>query len=325
MTKQNMTSPMHIKRKLIIHPEELTSAFVDRLVSLGTDTLGIHPTGGEGAKDSLSRLIDLFENAEFRETLDYAASSGLKIEYELHAGGYLMPRELFDIHPEYFRMNEDGERVADFNFCVSNDETLELVADRAALLTERLYRSEPRYHLWLDDKKDAQCLCEKCRKLTPSDKQLIVMNKAVKKIRKVQPTAALSYLAYFECINPPSMIQPEDGIFLEYAPFEKYTAKGEGADALIENERKMLGKLIDCFGKEESEILEYWYDNSLLSDWKYPPRKFTPNGAKIRSEIAEYEALSPYCISSFACFLGKDYEALYGEADLSDFAKQLNL
>lgn len=312
---------MRPRRKLIVHPDELTARLVDRLVELGVDSVGIHPTGGEGATASLVALLSLLESEEYRARLDYASERGLTIEYELHAGGYLMPRELFSTHPEYFRMNDEGERVADFNLCVSNDAALEIVAERAAGLVGALYKSAPRYHLWLDDKKDASCRCERCRRLTPSDKQLTVMNKIAKRLRECVPDAALAYLAYFECVAPPTGVRPEDGVFLEYAPFEKYTARGDGAEALIAAERNMLNRLIDLFGHEGLEVLEYWYDNSLLSEWKKPPRKFTPDGQKIKEEIAEYEALTPSYISSFACFLGEDYEELYGEADLSAFAK----
>ena len=321
MTKQNRPTQKPIKRKLIVHPDELTKSFIDRASALGVDTVGIHPTGGEGAKDSLVALLSLLKTEEYRSGLDYINERGMSVEYALHAGAYLMPRELFDSHPEYFRMNEAGERVADFNFCVSNEDALELVADRAASLAEQLYRTSPRYHLWLDDKKDASCMCEGCKRLTPSDKQLTVMNKIIRKIREKDPEATLSYLAYFECVAPPVGVSAAEGIFLEYAPFEKYTAKGEGAEELIENEKKMLTLLIDRIGSSDLEILEYWYDNSLYSSWKKPPKKFTPDGEKIKTEIKEYEKLSPEYISSFACFLGEDYEELYGEADLSAFAK----
>ena len=73
--------------------------------------------------------------------------------------------------------------------------------------------------------------------------------------------------------------------------------------------------------QEDAKILEYWYDNSLFSDWKKPPRRFTPDNSLIRDDIAFYRDKGIPYISSFACYLGKDYEALYGEPDLSAFSR----
>ena len=38
---------------------------------------------------------------EYRALLDYAADRGLEIAYEFHAAATLLPRDLFDRHPEY--------------------------------------------------------------------------------------------------------------------------------------------------------------------------------------------------------------------------------
>jgi hypothetical protein len=119
----------------------------------------------------------------------------------------------------------------------------------------------------------------------------------------------------------PKCVTPEENVFLEYAPFEKYTAKGEDAPALIEREKDMLLPLLDFFGKNEAKVLEYWYDNSMYSGWEKPPKKFTLDEAAMDADIAYYRELGFENISSFACFLGEDYEQLYGEIDISAFGK----
>ena len=40
-------------------------------------------------------------------------------------------------------------------------------------------------------------------------------------------------------------------------------------------------------------------------------------------DISQYRKDGFDCISTFACFLGKDYENLYGRVDIGDFAKAL--
>ena len=137
-------------KKLLIHPEELSREWVDRLVAQGVDILGLHPVGGESAADSARRLIVQMENPDFRNLIDYAWEKGLQVEYELHAAGFLLRRELFESHPEYFRL-ENGKRNPLHNFCVSNDEALNLLTDNAVELAKKLYRSRPYYYFWLDD------------------------------------------------------------------------------------------------------------------------------------------------------------------------------
>ena len=131
-------------KKLLIHPEELSRRWVDRLVSQGVEILGLQPVGGNSAAESAERLIAQVEDPAFRELIDYACDRGLEIEYELHAASYLLPRSLFECHPEYFRL-ENGERNALCNFCVSNPEALEILTDNAVEMAKKLYRSRPYY------------------------------------------------------------------------------------------------------------------------------------------------------------------------------------
>ena len=138
-------------------------------------------------------------------------------------------------------------------------------------------------------------------------------------IKKNIPDARLAYLAYIDSILPPESIKADNGIFLEYAPFEKYTAKDVDAAYRIERELAAIPYLLEFFGRKDSKVLEYWYDNSMLSKWKKPPAPFVPDRDKMRSDIAEYVSIGFEEIATFACFLGEDYEALYGSVDIEPF------
>lgn len=312
-----------MRSEILIHPEELSKKWIDRMADAGITVLGIHPWGGKEAARTLLELTETLQKPDYRALLDYAAARGLEIEYEVHAAGYLMPRDLFDAHPDYFRMNEEGERVSDWNFCVSNTEAMELVARRAARLADLLYRNNGKFYFWMDDKSHAHCHCPKCRALSASDQQLTVINAMQREIRKTIPEAQMAYLAYCSSIDLPTRVRPDPGVFLEYAPFEKYVAKSENAAELIEREFQMIGPLIDFFGKENAKVLEYWYDNSLYSHWKKPPKPFAPKPDAIRDDIAFYRSRGFDSIATFGCFLGEDYEALYGEPDIEPLVKAL--
>ena len=313
-----------MRSSMIIHPDEISKTWIDRLANAGIDTLGIHSRGGRSAINALKDLIERTKTKEYRELIDYAQSRGLEIEYELHAAGYLMPRELFDEHPEYFRMNEEGERTNDWNFCVSNSNALDFFAKRAAELALTLYGSRPYFYFWMDDGHDLYCKCPKCKDLTPSEQQLIAVNQMLRETRKYIPDARMAYLAYQDSLIPPVKISPENGVFLEYAPFEKYTARGEDAAKRIKREKKMIDPLIRFFDSEPKKILEYWYDNSLYSFWKKPPAKFVLNEEAMRKDIEEARKMGFNYLSTFACFLGADYEELYGDVDITPFSKYKN-
>ena len=306
---------------MIIHPGELSKKWIDRLADAKVNTLGIHPEGGAGAPKSLERLLELLKTPEYRVLIDYARSRGLRIEYEIHAAGYLMDKSLFAEHPEYFRMNSAGERTSDWNFCVSNPDALALFARRAAELAQALYGSGKDFYFWMDDGRGIHCNCPKCRALSPSDQQYIALRAAIGEIRRHIPDARMAYLAYIDTIEPPTAVENDGAIFLEYAPFEKYTARGEDREERISHEKTMIAPLLDCFGRENAKVLEYWYDNSLFSRWKKPPARFVLDEEAMLSDIREYREMGFARASTFACFLGDDYEELYGESDILPFAR----
>ena len=61
-----------MRKSLLIHPEELSSVWIDRLVAQGVDTLGLHPVGGNDAEFSLERLTPRMQEADYRSLIDYA-------------------------------------------------------------------------------------------------------------------------------------------------------------------------------------------------------------------------------------------------------------
>ena len=231
-----------------------------------------------------------------------------------------MPREYFETHPEYFRMDENGERVIKRNFCVSNAEAMKIITDRALFLAKSLYKCRPVFYFWLDDVRNEKCHCEKCKDYSISDQQLIFLNAAIEKIRTEIPDAKIAYLAYYGTLELPQKIKANDGIFLEYAPIDKFVSRRD--PSLLETaqkERELLFPLIKYFG-EDRKILEYWLDNSLFSNWTKPPKELKTDANEILSDVKEYVSLGFYDIATFACYLGSDYEELYGEPDITDFA-----
>lgn len=302
-----------MKIGLIAHPEELTKGEIAAFRAAGADVLGLHPVGGNKATSSLENLLIWLKTDKGRRLLSYARSLGLEIEYEMHAASFLVPREMFSSHPEYFR-EANGVRTNDYNFCVSSDEMLRLVAKNAAALGRVLRPDTHDYYLWQDDVDGGECGCEKCRVFSASDQSLIVANAIATGLRETIPGARACYLAYLGTLTPPKSVKPAPGVFLEYAPMKRDRSIPVWED---DNVKRELAALFDVFEPGEAKILEYWYDNSMFSNWKKPPKKFTPDNERIAREIEFYRSLGVGNVTSFTCYLGADYEALYGAPDFS--------
>ena len=114
----------------------------------------------------------------------------------------------------------------------------------------------------MDDAKDAYCHCEKCRKLSPSDQQLTVLNAMIRRLRQDDPEASLAYLAYINTLTPPETVKPEEGIFLEYAPYERDMQKpvSEMPEAEI---RERVDYFLDMVGLKKFQ--DYYPDQLSAS------------------------------------------------------------
>lgn len=310
-----------MKSEILIHTEELNRRWIDRMAEQGVNILGLHPVGGRNAAASLEHLVSELQTPHFRALLDYAAERGLEIEYEMHAASYLMPRRLFETHPEYFRLNEQGERTPDANFCVTNPEALELYAKNAAELADRLYRSRPCYYFWLDDTRGKTCTCPQCSAYSVAEQQVLVLNRVLRELRKTRPDARMAHIAYLDCLDVPQRVQPDEGIFLEFAPMDQVLCRLDPTRdaATAERERTMMEPLLDAFGRKGAKVLEYWLDNSLFSGWKKPPKPFSADRTAVHAELQAYQNAGFEAAATFGCFLGEDYEALHGEPDITPY------
>ncbi len=244
----------------------------------------------------------------------------------MHAARYLLPKEQFDAHPDWFRMDASGNRTTDKNCCATNKDALAFMAKRAGETAKRLYRSTNRFFFWMDDAVDSACHCEACSRYTPSEQQMLVMNALLGGIRKEIPDARLAYLAYADCKEPPVGVKPAEGIFLEYAPMDRdfHIPMDDPSSERNKKQCAYPEPLLRFFGKKDAKLLEYWLDNSMFSGWKKPPKAFSPDAPVIRADADYYRRLGFAELSTFACFLGADYRELYGMPDITPFAEAIN-
>lgn len=285
------------------------------------DVIGVHnyPLG-----TPVTDVKDFVGAKRGRGLLAQAQKSGIEVEYELHVMNELLPRKHFETNPEYFRENRFGERVKGSNICPMSREALSIVKQNAKELATVLRPSNSRYHLWQDDNRK-WCHCEKCSSLSFSDQTLIVMNEIVQGLKEVDQDAKLSYLAYLETIVPPKEIEPHDDIFLEYAPMErcfKHSISNKECH-LNRQESSRVESLLNMFGTEDSQVLEYWLDASLfyrLNDNKPREIKFYPE--VLKKDLKFYEKSGFEILTTFGVCL-ENYIKRYGQNLVEKFSSFL--
>ena len=310
-----------MEQGIIMLHNELHDKWLDWLKGSKLTVAAIHPVGGAESVRSLGELIAYVNSETGKNYLDRLRALGLKVEFEYHAMSWLLPREEFHSHPDWFRMDGQGERTPDVNLCPSNSEALSYIEDRAELLAHALPTDTGKYYIWQDDVEGKGCCCPKCKKLSISDQILLMMHAVLKGLRRTDPVARLSYLAYFDTLEVPH-IRPEDGIFLEFAPFKRNLSLPLNHPASPDNlsQSKTLLPLLAHFGKRDSCALEYWIDNSLQSDFKRPPKELILHQDVILQDIAFYKSLGFEKITSFAGYLDDEYCRLYGEPPVRRYA-----
>ena len=316
---------MFERRGALVHPNELDEMWLHEMKRLQLNVLGLHPRGGHWAINCLDDLLCRLKTAEVQRLLAMAEDMGITVEYEMHAMSWLMPRKWFGEHPEWFRMNEAGERVPDLNICASSPEALERLTERSEFLARQLPTKSHRYYFWLDDAGKSACHCPACAELTPSDQQMICLNAMLRGIRAADPQAKLAYIAYIDTMKIPEHVKPDEGIFLEYAPIKRRMDIPLFQPGCPENEKETaeLSKLLEFFGTKDSQVLEYWLDNSYFSNWKFPPKQFNLQESVMRQDVADYKKLGFESVTTFACFLGEAYRTQFGLPDINAYGDAL--
>ena len=313
-------------RGFIINPEDLNERLIYRLADSGINELGIHSGGGRRAFELVQKTLTWHKTDRVRELFALAESLGICVEYDEHALRSLVPADLFDAHPDWFRMDENGVRRPDFNICASNREALSYLSGSAACFSLALKTPSHRYAYWVDDVLDSCCHCPECRALSPADQALTLTNAILRGIKRVDPFAITGFLAYNEAMDVPQNVRPEEGVYLEYAPINRDSERPIDDPDCVENRRETekLPALLAFFGTKNARVLEYWMDNSRFSNWTRPPKAFHLNGEVMRRDAVYYSGLGFEDMTTFGCYLGEDYEALYGDAPIEEYGKILN-
>ncbi|MHB1153318.1 MAG: DUF4838 domain-containing protein [Eubacteriales bacterium] len=310
-------------RGIVILYEDITDYWIELMKEAELTALGIHKIAIPGTR-SVDTLLDELSALHGRELIYSIENAGITVEYELHVLEWLLPRNLFKVEPELFRMDSSGIRNNDFNLCPSNHNALEIIADHAYKLAKQLQQTSDNYYLWLDDAADSHCSCEACLSLNQSDQAVLTVNAILKGLRLYNPCAKISFLSYSGTLQIP-VIKPADGVFLEFAPMNRdhtkpINASGNTSGRIYTN---LLPQLLEIFKPEETHILEYWLDNALYSGYRMPPVKVPFLSDVTEADVRYYSNMGIQNIKSFGSYIGGEYFKMHGKPPVKEYGKIL--
>jgi len=312
------------KKGVVVYPSDLTSIGSEKWVKMardaGINVIGIH---SDTFLETVPKLKGFLESQEGTTFLSACMKYGVEVEYEMHILKDLLPRELFKTHPEYFRMDKDGDRNPDFNMCFTADMALEIVKKNAVELAKWLKPTTHRYFFWVDDRQE-YCHCDKCKQYSPSEQVLLYENALLKGLRTYDAAATVAHLAYVETIIPPEKVKPLPGVFLEFAPINRdYT------ELMSETQINNLKRNLEVFPSETAHILEYWLDVSKFSGWKRENLTQPPwNQHLFAKDVQIYSDEGVQSITTFAAWINADYVKKFGGQHtidlLNNYGEMLN-
>lgn len=108
------------------------------------------------------------------------------------------------------------------NLCYSNPETRQIVEDAVVDYCKENPAVEY-LHFWLADEYNNQCECENCRKMSPSDFYVVMLNELDEKLTKAGLSTKIVFLLYQELLWEPETekIKNPDRFALMFAPISR--------------------------------------------------------------------------------------------------------
>ncbi len=309
-------------RGVVLTPEDIiTWDWPEQAKGASLTTIGIHANPAQ--------VAEFVGSEKGKAFLDSCHKFGLEIEHELHAIRELVPRSLFRKNREMFRMNERGERAADYNICVHSKDALEIAGENAVEYARILRPTTSRYFFWCDDNKPV-CHCPRCASLTPSEQALILENELLAALKCEDSHATLAHLAYGNTLLPPKQVTPSEGIFLEFAPIQRrydcplsmQSVSGEEKYGGMEH-GELLGTLdanLQVFGNENTQVLEYWLDVSRFSYWdRSHMEELTWSDEVFQEDLRTYAQRGIRHITTFAVWIDGEYVNRFGPPPLKKY------
>jgi hypothetical protein len=255
--------------------------------------------------------------------------------YENFLNADMEEGKLFDLHPEWFGMEENGKRSSDKHavFCTSNDEAVHYLQNNVVAYL----KSHPEieiFDFWPPDM-ERWCNCPECKKTTPEHRHFKLVNKMAKVIKEQVEDRTLECLAYSRYVVPPEDVKLDSAVLLDFCAvtqnFQKQFYSKENTKNIMYDEslRQWLCKFegdisfYSYYRKYKWRSLPNIFPHYMQNDLKYL-KGLGVKGISIYSEPGDWFTYGPnyYILGHLAQhpdadvdFLMSEYTGLlYGEA-----------
>ncbi len=185
-------------------PENDTIAFDKELNRIVEPSFAVRRNDTMGTNEAYRARTKM--NVSFHKN---ATAYGGTLTYSLWDASLitLVPKSLFSEHPEYFAMDENGNRHTD-HVCMTNPDVLQLVAENCREIMLNATNGAKFIHIGQDDNIN-YCHCENCEALyekhgAVSAPTLIFTNKLADILGPEFPDYTFTFYAYNETDRPPT-------------------------------------------------------------------------------------------------------------------------
>ncbi len=195
-----------------------------------------------------------------------AAKRGMTLQFGGHHLPALIPRALFEQHPDWFPLR-GGKRDGRFNLCVSSAGAVEQMRRSAGEFFGRFPGADI-YHLWADDiRGGGWCECDGCAGLTPSDQALRATNVVAEVLAGAVPGARIAHLAYHDTLQPPAAVAPNENVVCLFAPRERCYAHAIDDESCAKNRDEYwrpYNGLLRTFGNDRNRVSVFEYHSDAI-------------------------------------------------------------
>ncbi len=188
------------------------------------------------AKNRYNRILlwaGTYEVQKKEGLVEEAARRGLRFTVGHHEapdlfippfGNDYFPEHYYETHPEYFRLQEDGQRFKPKDhwgawiFCSRNQNLINQMAHNICQWISQNPAVDT-IALWPKDGHAPQCICPDCAPYSLTENYTYFLNQVAKKVRQEHPNVAIDLLIYSRMWDCPEGLKLESNIMVEEAPW----------------------------------------------------------------------------------------------------------
>lgn len=183
----------------------------------------------------------------------------------VHTMQWIITRDMFDAHPEYFGCDDKGNRSFNRQPCFSNEDVFQLTVNFA----KNFFSQYDTIFSVSQNDGMSFCQCDKCKAFnkahggTDSASMINFANRVAAEVRKEYPDARFETLAYQDTLTPPENLSIADGVVIRMCPINGCVLHDFSTTSCREN--KKFSKALEGW----AELTDNIYMWNYSTDFQY--------------------------------------------------------